>query len=402
MIALQPVGTGADAQVDAPAVARAQPLHTRGDGTDLQGADLPRARAKIDYRTKVGIAPLWARTRRTFLLVVGIMLTAFFILIMNVQSVRAADAIHVVHPGDSLAAIALANNLSLQELSEYNGIANANHIVIGQQIRIPASTSAILNAPATDRDQLPGGDGYYVIQQGNSLSQIAQSFGIDQADLMRLNGLNNADRIFVGQTVRVTARVPAPPEARDQRPQLADAIHVVKAGDTLASIAQTHNTTLTDLLTRNGLPNANFVYVGQRLRLTTPTSAETAFNVAGAPQDGIRRIEIDLTRQTLTAYQGDVVVMHTTVSTGKAETPTVTGTFAVGTKYDSQRMYGDGYDLPGVPWVMYFFEDYAIHGAYWHMNWGTPMSRGCVNMNPEEARMLYQWAAPGTEVTVRY
>lgn len=408
MIALQPAGTG----VDAPQSGRAPDPLTPDTRAPVMRPTVmrPTAMRTPPMRTHQQTAPAVTLAaprnvmglRRALLVLLGILITTLILLIFNVQTVRAADAIHVVHPGDSLAGIALAHNLSLRELSDYNGITNPNHIVIGQQIRIPASTAAILNAPAADLDQLPGGDGYYVIQQGDSLSQIARSFGINQADLMRLNGLDNANRIFVGQTLRVTARVPAPLGWGEQRPQLADAIHVVKDGESLAGIAQAHNTTLTDLLTLNGLPNANFIYAGQRLRVKTPASAQTAFNVAGAPHDGIRRISIDLTRQTLTAYQGDVVVMHTSVSTGKAETPTVTGTFEVGIKYDSQRMYGPGYDLPGVPWVMYFFQDYAIHGAYWHMNWGTPMSRGCVNMRPEEARMLYEWAAPGTEVTVHY
>jgi len=104
----------------------------------------------------------------------------------------------------------------------------------------------------------------------------------------------------------------------------------------------------------------------------------------------------------LTAWQGDVIVMQTNISSGRSATPTVTGRFKVYSRYTSQRMTGPGYDLPDVPWVMYFFSNYAIHGAYWHDNWGTPMSHGCVNMRPGEAGMLYNWAPNGTEVYVHY
>jgi lipoprotein-anchoring transpeptidase ErfK/SrfK len=61
---------------------------------------------------------------------------------------------------------------------------------------------------------------------------------------------------------------------------------------------------------------------------------------------------------------------------------------------------GYNYDLKDVPYVMYFFEDYAIHGAYWHNNFGTPMSHGCVNMNVPDAEWLYNWAPLGTLVSV--
>jgi hypothetical protein len=123
-------------------------------------------------------------------------------------------------------------------------------------------------------------------------------------------------------------------------------------------------------------------------------------DVSNAPADGARRIEINVTEQTLTAYQGDAVVMHTSVSTGRAATPTVLGRYTIRTKIPSQRMRGPGYDLPNVPSVMYFYAGYAIHGAYWHNNFGQVMSHGCVNMRLDEASALYEWASIGTEVYV--
>jgi hypothetical protein len=124
-----------------------------------------------------------------------------------------------------------------------------------------------------------------------------------------------------------------------------------------------------------------------------------------------KRIEVNLGAQTLTAYEYDQVVFQTNISSGIAtarknpndlSTKTPTGEFRIITKYPSKHM-GNGnlfatpedYELPGVPWTSFFHEaGYAFHGTYWHDNFGTPMSRGCVNMRIEEARWLFRWARP--------
>jgi lipoprotein-anchoring transpeptidase ErfK/SrfK len=66
------------------------------------------------------------------------------------------------------------------------------------------------------------------------------------------------------------------------------------------------------------------------------------------------------------------------------------------------RRLGFNYVLSNVPYVMYFYGDYAIHGTYWHNNFGTPMSHGCVNMTTADARWLYNWSSYGTLVNVHY
>lgn len=116
--------------------------------------------------------------------------------------------------------------------------------------------------------------------------------------------------------------------------------------------------------------------------------------------DGRRWIEVDLSDQRLTAWQGETPVLQTIISSGRAQYPTVRGTYNVRVKLPLERMIGPGYDTPDVPWTMYFFRGYAIHGAYWHDNFGTPVSHGCVNMRPDEAKLLYDWAEVGTEVVV--
>jgi len=119
-----------------------------------------------------------------------------------------------------------------------------------------------------------------------------------------------------------------------------------------------------------------------------------------------RWIDVNLSTQTLVAYEGDTPVFNTLVSSGLPQWPTVTGQFRTYMKYESQTMNGYllGYDyfLPDVPYVMYFFEDYAIHGTYWHNNFGTPMSHGCVNVSTPDAGWLFNWAPVGTLVNVRY
>jgi len=115
---------------------------------------------------------------------------------------------------------------------------------------------------------------------------------------------------------------------------------------------------------------------------------------------GTRWIEIDLSSQRLIAHQGDQVVLNTAVSTGLARTPTPVGRYRVRTKVRSQTMSGPGYSLPNVQWVMYFVGSYAIHGTYWHNNFGRPMSHGCVNLRNADAKFLYNWASMGTEVVV--
>jgi len=117
-------------------------------------------------------------------------------------------------------------------------------------------------------------------------------------------------------------------------------------------------------------------------------------------------IDVDLTAQTLNAYEGNELVYTTKISSGTNDNPTVTGMFRVWLRLESQTMDGArlGYDyyLENVPYVMYFFEDYALHGAYWHNNFGYQMSHGCVNLAPSDAGWLFNWSAYGTVVNVHH
>lgn len=133
----------------------------------------------------------------------------------------------------------------------------------------------------------------------------------------------------------------------------------------------------------------------------TPSPTRPASQPLVASSGG-RWIDINLSGQTLTAYEGGTPINTFLISSGKRSTPTITGSFHIYVKFFKARMIGRDYDTPDVPYVMYFHGDFGIHGAYWHNNFGTPVSHGCVNMRVGDAAWLYNFASVGTLVKIHY
>lgn len=138
--------------------------------------------------------------------------------------------------------------------------------------------------------------------------------------------------------------------------------------------------------------------------LFTPPPAVT---VSGVPADpnAEKWVEINITLQYLWAYQGDQVLWQGYVSTGTAKFATPPGSYRVLSKIESQTMEGvlggEYYNVPDVPDVLYFTDrGHAIHGTYWHSNFGTPMSHGCVNLPIDVADWMYEWAPMGMRVEI--
>ena len=127
------------------------------------------------------------------------------------------------------------------------------------------------------------------------------------------------------------------------------------------------------------------------------------------PQQGAwKEVVVSISAQTMWAYEEGEMVMSSLVSTGTAEVPETTtpiGYHSVLAKFDAQTMEGtisgEYYRVEDVPYVMYFDNGgNAIHGTYWHSNFGAPMSHGCVNLPMDVAAWLYGWADVGTAVSV--
>lgn len=152
---------------------------------------------------------------------------------------------------------------------------------------------------------------------------------------------------------------------------------------------------------------------------------DTTKAVLGDTTDTDKHIYVDLGHQRLYAYQGANLVYNFPISSGKWH-PTPTGDFNIWIWLRATRMTGGSrgegtfYDLPNVPYTMYFSnaevpasDGFSLHGAYWHNNFGHPMSHGCVNLRPTDAAQIFYWtnpsvrwsayptpANPGTEITI--
>lgn len=134
---------------------------------------------------------------------------------------------------------------------------------------------------------------------------------------------------------------------------------------------------------------------GKSIRLVAPVEPPPS---VGATE---RWVHVDRTRQILTAYQGKRPVFATLVSTGRRGATTPAGIFRIWAKLATTVMDDEGdtiderpYTMQGVPWVMFFNEGVALHGAYWHNNFGRIRSHGCVNLAPQDAAEIFQFTSP--------
>jgi LysM repeat protein len=315
-----------------------------------------------------------------------------------------ASGVYVVRAGDTLVGIAGRHGVSVSQLAAANGIAANAWVYVGQRLKIPGSSSQSSASSSTG--------GTYVVRPGDSLGSIAARHGITVSQLARANGLHTSSWVYSGQRLRIpgsagSSTTGSTSSSTSSSSASSAGTYTVRPGDTLIGIAVRHGVSVSQLAAANGLRTNSWVYSGQRLRIPGSTGSSTTGSTssgASSPSTSSagKWIDINLSTQTLTAYVGQTPVFRARVSTGTWRHPTVVGTFRVYVKYVSTRMRGPGYDLPNVPYTMYFYAGYGIHGTYWHNNFGTPMSHGCVNMRTADARWLFNWAPVGTKVVTHY
>jgi LysM repeat protein len=177
--------------------------------------------------------------------------------------------------------------------------------------------------------------------------------------------------------------------------------HVVEAGQELGLIARMYNVSMQDIISLNDIDDPDLLFVGQELSIPAAGIYQpTAADAPPAPNNRGKSILVSVSRQRIYAYEDGELVRSHIVSTGLPETPTVLGDYSVYVIYTADDMSGPDYFLPQVPWTMYFYQGYAIHGTYWHNSFGRPMSHGCVNLPPDEAEWFFNFAQVGTPVRV--
>ncbi len=323
------------------------------------------------------------------------MLTLVLTLVLSLTLATPASAqgpvVHVVQPGESLFRIALRYGVTVDALAATNNLSNPRLIYVGQRLVISSASSPV--KPAA-----PSPSSVHIVQPGENLFRIALRYGVTVDALTAANGIVNANRIHVGQRLTIpgratTSSVPSPPTSSGQT-------YTVRRGDTLSAIALRYGVSVWTLVQANGIRNPSLIYAGQVLHIpggrgTLPSSSPPA------PAGG-RWIDVDLSAQRLTAYEGSTPVRSTLVSTGLPRTPTPTGQYHTYVKYAAASMAGPGYYFANVPYVMYFYRGYGLHGTYWHANFGQPMSHGCINLPTSEAQWLYSWAPLGTPIKIHY
>ncbi len=337
---------------------------------------------------------------------------------MHPAPAHAQGGTHTVRSGENLFRIALTYGTTVDALAAANGIVNPAQIYAGQVLIIPGPTGpapapsgAYSPAPAPAVPTAAGG--VHIVQRGETLARIAALYGVSWPDLAATNGILSPNLIYAGQQLVIPAGGASASPAPDPAPEVvqpapsaptgAERTHTVRPGEGLATIARQYGLSWPTLAAANNISDPNRIYSGQVLIIPASDGQAAAYSPAPPPASGAaKEIVVDLSDQRVYAYENGQLVRTTLVSTGLYNTPTVQGNYRIYVKYPSQTMSGPGYYLPGVPYVMYFYQGYSLHGTYWHNNFGQPMSHGCVNLPTPEAEWFYNWAEIGTPVRVQY
>lgn len=298
----------------------------------------------------------------------------------------AGPLIHRVQKGETLAQIAARYNTTVKALMRLNNLRDPNRIYAGQPLVVRPSTQ-----------QADKNGGVHVVQRGETLSRIAQRYGVTVAAIQKANRLRSTV-IFPGQVLKIPSQSAVVGKT---------STHIVKEGETLSGIARLYGTTVTTLARLNHLNNASFIRVGQKL--VVPGTQGNKSNAQKKPR-GPKKIVVDISEQRCYRYEGETLLNVWKCSTGM-NNATKTGTFRVQSKL--RKAFGSTWNI----WMPYWLGIYwagpvenGFHGLPWKADtgrkiWGglvgTPATYGCVMLKDGPMKELWEWAEIGTKVVIK-
>lgn len=226
----------------------------------------------------------------------------------------------------------------------------------------------------------------HIVRPGDTLSTIAWQHGVTVSELAAWNELSQLNLIFPGQPLSLFPR------------QTAVSWHEVLPGETLSLIARRYQVSLPTLQQYNQIDNPHYIQTGQRIL------------VPHIPADRVKKIIVSLQEQRTYLYEGETVVHTFTVSTGRPGQETAVGTYYIQNKLPMAYASTWGLQMPywlGIYWAGHLqngFHALPIQpdgSTLWAGHLGHPISYGCIILNNEDAVTLYEWADVGTQVIIQ-